>query len=185
MIELATAFVLGAISIFSPCVLPVLPIIIAGSGANPLRAILVVAGIVTGTLFVALLSFGILLAFRLLAYAAIALFAFTMFFDPIEERISRTISKLSPKSLPDASSPLLGFFLSFVWLPCTAPFVGVATSQAAVANSLAPVFSYSAGMAASTALVIKLGGDVIRRNFTLIKKLAGVMLVFYLVYSLL
>ncbi len=179
------AFALGILSIFSPCVLPVIPLIFAGSRGRALDAFLIVAGLtfsmlVTG--YIASLFFGV---FRTAAMLFLLLFAIMLLSDELEERVSlfasRATSRFSWKiqSLP---SFFFGMFLAFLWLPCIFPFAGIAISQTLLSENPLVMLSYGLGMGLTVGVVVKVGGKYVKANFQLIRKLAGLTVLIYLFY---
>ncbi|MBO8180621.1 MAG: cytochrome c biogenesis protein CcdA [Archaeoglobus sp.] len=185
MLELLMAFALGILSIFSPCVLPVIPLIFAGSRGRALDAFLIVAGLTFSMLitgYTASLFFGV---FRTVAMLFLLLFAIILLSDELEEKISilasRMTSKLSWKAqtLP---SFFFGMFLAFLWLPCILPFAGIAISQTLLSENPLVMLSYGLGMALTIAFVFKAGEKFVKANFNNIKRIAGIIVLVYLFY---
>ena len=179
------AFALGILSIFSPCVLPVIPLIFAGSRGRALDAFLIIVGLTFSMLitgYTASLFFGV---FRTVAMLFLLLFAIILLSDELEEKISilasRMTSKLSWKAqtLP---SFFFGMFLAFLWLPCILPFAGIAISQTLLSENPLVMLSYGLGMALTIAFVFKAGEKFVKANFNLIKRIAGIIVLVYLFY---
>lgn len=183
MFELLFSFVFGALSIFSPCVLPVLPIVLASSDGKMFNSILTFIGLLAGIGIVLGISASMLILLKILAYPLLLLFAASLIYEKLELKISTLISKFIPKSLQNSKpKPLtLGFALSFVWLPCTLPFAG-ATAYFISEKPLSLVF-YLLGLAFAVAFILKVGGNLIRENFEIVKKVAAAMIIFYLIYA--
>ncbi len=183
MFELLFSFVFGALSIFSPCVLPILPIILASSDGRMFNSILTFIGLLVGISIVLCLSASLLTLLKIFAYPLLLLFAASLISEKLELKISTLLSKFTPKSLQNLKSKpfLLGFALSFIWLPCTLPFAG--TTAYFISEKPMSLFFYLSGLAFAVAIVLKIGGGLIRENFEIVKKVAGAMIVFYLIYT--
>lgn len=185
MLELLVAFALGVLSIFSPCVLPVVPLIFAGSRGRALDAFLIVAGLTVSMLvlgYTASLFFGV---FKVVAMIFLLIFAAILLSDELDEKVSVYASRMTSgfswrvQSLP---SFFFGMLLAFLWLPCILPFAGIAISQTLLSENPLVMLSYGLGMALTIAAVFKLGERFIKTNFRLIRKLAGVIVLLYLIY---
>ena len=158
----------GVVTAISPCVLPVLPVLLAGgaSGRKPLR---IVAGLVVSfsvfTLFASWLLRQLGLPQDLLRNLAIA-FLFVMavvLLLPqaalVLERSLASFSRLRPSST--GGGFVLGATLGLVFVPCAGPFLAAITTAAARENfggrTIAATFAYAIG-AAIPMLVIARGG---------------------------
>ncbi|MET1123947.1 MAG: hypothetical protein ABWW66_01625 [Archaeoglobaceae archaeon] len=177
-------FFLGALSIFSPCVLPLIPVVLASSRGSVYGTLLTMLGLATGVFVILSVSSAILSVSRFLAYAVMVFFALVLLSERLEAAISARVSRFTPRNVLRASPLVLGFSLAFVWLPCYAPFVAIAASHAAF-EGYPSTFAYIAGMTLSLAVVARFGGNFIRRNFESVKKIAAVLVIFYVVYSVL
>ncbi len=168
-LTLVLAFLAGVVSILSPCVLPLAPIVIAGAAAQDRRGPVALAlglaltfGIVGG--FIA--SFGVELgataAVRSVAAAimiAVGLIMLVPAFSLATERALAPLTRWSDvlsRRLPAAG--LLGSFaagivLAFAWAPCVGPTLGAAFALAASGGSLAAamatMFVFALGAALS------------------------------------
>ncbi len=168
-LTLVLAFLAGVVSILSPCVLPLAPIVIAGAAAQDRRGPVALAlglaltfGIVGG--FIA--SFGVELgataAVRSVAAAimiAVGLIMLVPAFSLASERALAPLTHWSDvlsRRLPAAG--LLGSFaagivLAFAWAPCVGPTLGAAFALAASGGSLAAamatMFVFALGAALS------------------------------------
>lgn len=154
--ELPLSFAAGLVSVASPCVLPVVPLLVAG-GAKEHRArpALVVAGIAASFVAMGVLSgvagaavgralpalekvFGVLvIAFGLLLLADVNVFRRLGFLQRL------------PSPGGGGSGLLLGLSLGLVWIPCVGPVLSgvlarVATHGSA-AGGLLLLLAYSAG----------------------------------------
>src|SRR5688572_645666 len=138
LILLAVGFVAGVVTAISPCVLPVLPILLAG-GATGRRPLAIVAGIVVSftvfTLFAAWLLDVLGLPADLLRNLAIALLllvAATLIWPRLGELLARPLLALTRRR-PGALGGgfFLGASLGLVFVPCAGPVLAAVTVIAA------------------------------------------------------
>ncbi len=191
MIEFATAFALGILSVLSPCVLPVVPLIFAASRGSAANALLIMFGLLLNMLVIGIISGTIsLTSFRFLAYAFMAFFALTLISDTLRAKFTAAISLASNRValINRGSSLIFGFILAFVWLPCIAPFMGIAVSQALLSDpETAPfiMLFYGAGMSAAMVAVLGFGSKIIEKvgvHGEKLSKVAGFVVILYLIY---
>ena len=130
----------GVITAISPCVLPVLPILLAGSAAGPRRRpFAIVAGLVTSftvfTLFAAALldTLGLPDDFlRNLALVLLFVVAATLLFPRVGELVSAALSRLARRPARDLGGGfLLGASLGLVFVPCAGPVLAAVAVIAA------------------------------------------------------
>nr|2N4X_A Chain A, Cytochrome C-type biogenesis protein (CcdA) [Archaeoglobus fulgidus DSM 4304] len=179
------AFALGILSVFSPAVLPVVPLIFAGSRGRALDAFLIVAGLTISMLilgYTASLFFGF---FRVVAMLFLLIFALILLSDELDEKVSifasRMTSGLSWK-IQTLPSFFFGMLLAFLWLPAILPFAGIAISQTLLSENPLVMLSYGLGMAVTIAAVFKMGEKFVKANFQLIRKVTGAIVLLYLAY---
>lgn len=172
---LALSFGAGLASVASPCVLPVVPIIVTGTAEeHRARPALIVAGIalsfiamgVASSLFGAaighalpLLEKGVgvvVLAFGLLLLADVNLFKRLTFLQRIQVVGAGPWSGL-----------LLGASLGLVWIPCVGPMLSSVLAMVATRGSLAAgvllLFVYSLGFAVPM-LAVGYGSQALRQR---------------------
>ncbi|MCK6454695.1 MAG: cytochrome c biogenesis CcdA family protein, partial [Alphaproteobacteria bacterium] len=150
----AASYVAGALTTLSPCVLPLLPVLIMSALQQHAMAPLALAaglsvsfvgvgiavasaGAVSGMdpeslrtiVSTALLGFGLVLVVPSLQAGVAQAVA------PIAGRGGRLLEKISPVGV--ASQFLLGALLGVVWTPCTGPTLGVAVGLAAQSGTMA------------------------------------------------
>jgi len=153
---LALAFAAGFLSILSPCVLPLLPIVF-GTAASRARlgplalGLGVTLSFVLVGLFVATVGFGIGLDgdfFRLVAAVIMVLVGVALAIPIVSARLAaaggplsawadRRIGALSGEGL--AGQFAVGLLLGAVWSPCVGPTLGAASVLAAQGKSLEQV----------------------------------------------
>jgi cytochrome c-type biogenesis protein len=148
---LALAFVAGLLSILSPCVLPLVPIVLgAAVTAHPLGAVALAAGLAvsfTGLgLLLALVGFGLGIdagAFRLAAAVIIILLVpswqarLAAAGSPISGWADRRFGGAARSGL--AGQFAIGLLLGAVWSPCVGPTLGAASLLASQGRDLPQV----------------------------------------------
>src|SRR5262245_20259102 len=174
------AFLAGAGTALTPCVLPVLPGLLSAAGTGgrrrPLGVILGLAA--THTLaIVALASVidGVGLpdgALRTLAVVVLLAFGFAMLVPSVAERIEAPLSRLArfgPRSRGEGfwSGLVVGGGLGFVYAPCAGPIlaavVSVCATQGASGRVVAVALGYAAGSACVLFLLAYGGRKVVER----------------------
>ena len=153
MIAVALAFLAGLLSILSPCVLPLVPIVLgAAVAAHPLGAVALAAGLAISFsglgLFLALAGFALGIdtdLFRLGAAAMmIALGAFLILPSwqmrlasaggPVSNWADRHFGRFASSGL--AGQFAIGLLLGAVWSPCVGPTLGAASLLASHGRDL-------------------------------------------------
>lgn len=161
MLNLALAFLAGMLTILSPCVLPLAPIVIAGGRAKDPRAPLALAaglaltfGIVGGALAGAGVEVGGSNVIRAVSAALMLALGVLMLIPHGDEWIERALAPIGGFSetlrerLPGAGlwgQAALGAVLAFAWAPCAGPTLGAAFALAAAGGSL-PVAMLTMGV---------------------------------------
>jgi cytochrome c biogenesis protein CcdA len=149
---LLLGFVAGTLSVLSPCVLPLLPIVVGAAlqqhrhGPLALAAGLVVTATATGLVFAAV---GFTTAVdrdvaRLVAAALMAVAGLVLLVPRLQDVLSRATTPLAQAAgqLAVRVSPglggqaVIGALLGFVWTPCTGPTLGAAITLASRSESL-------------------------------------------------
>lgn len=174
------AFIGGIITILSPCILPVLPIVLSGSLTGGKRRPL---GIVTGfilsftffTLFLSTLvrATGISAdSLRYLAVFVLILFGLSLFvpkfqvwmeqlFSKLSSFISTRTNKKNPNSNDFLSGLPIGASLGLIWTPCVGPIIASVITLAATSqingSAIIITLAYSIGTAIPM-LAITYGG---------------------------
>src|SRR5687768_1754121 len=169
LILIAVGFVAGIVTALSPCVLPVLPIVLAG-GATGRRPVAIVTGIVVSftvfTLFAAWLLDLVGLPedlLRNLAIALLLLVSLSLLVPQVGEWLARPLQFLTRRRSGDLGGGfLLGASLGLVFVPCAGPVLAAVTVIAAKRDvgleGILLTLSYALG-AALPMLVIALAGQ--------------------------
>jgi cytochrome c biogenesis protein CcdA/thiol-disulfide isomerase/thioredoxin len=200
------AFIAGFITIFSPCILSIAPILLAaGTGQSRYKPLGIIAGIVISFSFFTLALTAIVQAtgispdiFRSIAIVFIILFGLTMVvpaldnaFTMLTSRISRIGSAIETESTHIKteffSGLILGIALGLIWTPCAGPILATISALAATGGItfttvLITIF-YSMG-AATPMLAICFGGEKIMQSTTAlapytesIRKVFGIIII--------
>jgi cytochrome c biogenesis protein CcdA/thiol-disulfide isomerase/thioredoxin len=182
-ILIAFAFAAGVVSVLSPCILPVLPILLSGTAGGRARPVGIIAGFTASfTVFTLTLS-SIVRALgippdlmRLLAAGTVAAFGLVMVVPALKERFSAALSAVASatasasaarpagtgKRAPGFAGGLaVGASLGLAWTPCVGPImasvISLSLSGRVGAESALVAFAYSAGTALPLFLAM-LGG---------------------------
>jgi cytochrome c biogenesis protein CcdA/thiol-disulfide isomerase/thioredoxin len=175
IVLVAFAFIAGAATAVSPCVLPVLPVALsAGATGGRRRPLGVVTGLVCTFTFATVALVYVIDALglpdnllRVLAIAVLATFGVTLLVPRLAARVEAGLSRLGPRRPASAggdgfgSGLLLGGSLGLVYAPCAGPILAgvitVSASQDFTAGRLAVAFAYALGSAVAL-YVLMLGG---------------------------
>jgi cytochrome c-type biogenesis protein len=153
------AILAGLASVASPCVLPVVPIIVTGTEADHRhRPLLIVAGLSAGfiTMGAATSLFGAAIApvmpfLEKFAGAAIILFGILMLFGFNPFKNIHFFNRISSGGGGRWSGLVLGLTLGLVWIPCVGPMLsGVLTlvaTQGTFSSGILLLALYSLGFA--------------------------------------
>jgi cytochrome c-type biogenesis protein len=166
---LAFALVAGALSLLSPCVLPVLPIVLAGASAESRFGPLALAGglaISFAAIGIGMATVGFAIGldgdtFRIGAAILMIVIGIVLVLPALQERASAAAGpfgdwvnrRFEHMSTGGAGGQFaLGLVLGAVWSPCVGPTLGAASVMAARGENLASV--------AATMLVFGIGAAV-------------------------
>ena len=189
LILLAIGFVAGIVTALSPCVLPVLPIVLAG-GATGRRPLAIVAGIVVSftvfTLFAAWLLDRLGLpqdVLRNLAIALLLLVSVSLLVPKVGELLARPLQILTRRGSGDHGGGfLLGASLGLVFVPCAGPVLAAVTvigaRQEVGLDGVLLTLAYATG-AALPMLAIALAGQrtarALRAHAESVRRVSGVL----------
>jgi cytochrome c biogenesis protein CcdA/thiol-disulfide isomerase/thioredoxin len=174
------AFVAGAATALSPCVLPVLPVALsAGVTGGRRRPLGVVTGLALSFAFATVALVYVIDALGLpgdllrnLAILVLFGFGITLLAPPVSARLEAWVSRLAPAPRAGSgdgfrSGLLLGASLGFVYAPCAGPILAgvitVSASQSFTAGRLAVALSYAAGSAVVLYFLLLGGRKLIAR----------------------
>ena len=161
LVLLGIAFLAGVITAISPCVLPVLPIVLAGGASGGRRRpFAIVAGLLT-TFVVSILFAAYVLdklglpqdLLRNLSIGLLFVIAATLLVPQIGQWIERALARFSRRSGKHVDSGfLLGCALGFAFVPCGGPILAYVSAQSASVNfgfrpiALAIAYALGAGV---------------------------------------
>ncbi|MCY1151668.1 MAG: redoxin domain-containing protein [Sphaerochaetaceae bacterium] len=174
------AFLSGIVTILSPCILPVLPIILSGTIGGKRKPVGIVTGFIFSfSLFTLALSFLVQTlsisvdTLRIVAIVIIISFGITLLIPKLQLALENILSKVTRTK---SSSKRDGFFggvitglsLGLVWTPCVGPImasvISLAVSQQVDGGSLIIVAAYSLGTAIPM-FAIMAGGRKLLNHF--------------------
>jgi cytochrome c biogenesis protein CcdA/thiol-disulfide isomerase/thioredoxin len=137
---LGVAFVAGVVTALSPCVLPVLPIVFAGSaGGGARRPYAVIAGLVLSFTAFTLAAMALLSALGLpddllrnVALAIVFLVGLSLLWPRLADLLARPFAVLARRRPGDVGGGfLLGVSLGLLFTPCAGPVIGAVAALAA------------------------------------------------------
>ncbi len=175
------SYLAGVLTIFSPCILPILPFVFARSGQTFRRSALpmLAALAVTFTAVASLAAVGgswVVRANEAGRYAALtllAVFGMTLISSRAAAFLNRPLVALGVRLSGDGNtgprsivgSLLLGVATGLLWAPCAGPILGLVLTGAALhgANSgtVLLLAAYAAGAATSLGLALRASGEVL------------------------
>jgi cytochrome c biogenesis protein CcdA/thiol-disulfide isomerase/thioredoxin len=190
MILFLLAYLGGVLTIVSPCILPVIPFVLARADRPFLRnglpmlvgmalafAVVATLASVAGGWVVSANQYG-----RIAALTLLAVFGVTLLFPELADRLMRPLVAVGARLSQSADTAsdgsvfaplLLGVATGFLWAPCAGPVLGLiltgAALQGASVRTTLLLLTYAAGAATSLALALLIGGRV----FTAMKRSIG------------
>src|SRR5882762_11168154 len=181
MVLFVLAYLGGVLTIVSPCILPVLPFVLARADRPFLRnglpmlvgmalafAVVATLASVAGGWVVSANQYG-----RMAALTLLAIFGVTLLFPELADRLMRPLVAVGARLSQSADQAsdgsvfaplLLGVATGFLWAPCAGPVLGLiltgAALQGASVTTTLLLLTYAAGAATSLALALLIGGRV-------------------------
>ncbi len=158
LVLLLVAFVAGIVTALSPCVLPVLPVILAGgTTGNERQPYAIVAGLVVSFTVFTLTATAVLSALNLpddllrnIAIVVVALVGLSLLWPRLGQAFERPFARFSRLDSRRAGGGfLLGICLGLVFTPCAGPVIGavatVAATQDLSLDAVLVTLSYALG----------------------------------------
>lgn len=183
MTLLIIAYLGGALTILSPCILPILPFVFARAGQPFFRstlpmligmsvtfALVATLAAVGGSWAIHANEYGRLTAILLLAVFGLSLLSprvASIITQPVVDFGNRLLNASGrPGSVPTAASSfILGVATGLLWAPCAGPILGLLLTGAALNGAnLQTTFlliAYAAGAATSLAIALLVGGRIL------------------------
>jgi cytochrome c biogenesis protein CcdA/thiol-disulfide isomerase/thioredoxin len=181
MVLFVLAYLGGVLTIVSPCILPVIPFVLARADRPFLRnglpmlvgmalafAVVATLASVAGGWVVSANQYG-----RMAALTLLAIFGATLLFPELADRLMRPLVAVGARLSQSADQAsdgsvfaplLLGVATGFLWAPCAGPVLGLiltgAALQGASVTTTLLLLTYAAGAATSLALALLIGGRV-------------------------
>ncbi len=177
MTLLLLSYLGGALTILSPCILPVLPFVFARSDQPFVKSglpllfgmALTFAGVATlaavgGGWAVHANQYG-----RIAAMAVLAIFGLMLLLPSLADRVTQPLVALGDRLSQNrgsgvGASLLLGVATGLLWAPCAGPILGLVLTGAAIQGASASttllLIAYAAGAATSLAAALLIGGRV-------------------------
>ena len=181
MILFVLAYLGGVLTIVSPCILPVIPFVLARADRPFLRnglpmlvgmalafAVVATLASVAGGWVVSANQYG-----RIAALTLLAIFGITLLLPEVADRLMRPLVAIGARLSQSADQSsgdsifaplLLGVATGFLWAPCAGPVLGLiltgAALQGASVKTTLLLLTYAAGAATSLALALLVGGRV-------------------------
>ncbi len=201
LILLGFAFLAGIVTILSPCILPLLPIILSGTvGEGNKKPFGIIVGFILSFTIFTVFSFSLFKLFgisqdvlRIVAVVILILFGLALVIPQILAKFESIFSKvaeagqLKKQRSGFTGGLLVGLSLGLVWTPCVGPILASVIALAATSSANLQVvliaFSYSLGTALPM-LAITYGGRALLnktpwllRNTGKIQRAFGVLMI--------
>lgn len=194
IITIGLAFIEGMALIVSPCILPILPIILSGSvTGSKTRPVGIVIGFVIAFSFVTLFSKGLVDAFhvdsellRNLSFIILILLGVIMISSYLTEKFNLLTQRLtsvgnSLQAINDPQSGLMsgilfGGLVGIIWTPCAGPILAAVIVQVVLqqtgAATILVVLAFAIGAGVPMLLIALLGRQVLQQ-FPLLRENVG------------
>jgi cytochrome c biogenesis protein CcdA/thiol-disulfide isomerase/thioredoxin len=175
-------FLAGALTVFSPCILPLLPVVLSRAGAPfsraglPFLAGMAVAFALAGSLAAVAGGWAVRASEygRWAAWLVLGLAGLSLTVPRLAQALARPWVALGARLAPPAqpgppsvrASLLLGVSSGLIWTPCAGPVLGLVLGAAALgganAGTVLLLLSYASGAALALAIVLLAGGRLRR-----------------------
>jgi cytochrome c biogenesis protein CcdA/thiol-disulfide isomerase/thioredoxin len=203
LLLLGVAFVAGVVTAISPCVLPVLPIVLGGGATGGARRpYAIVAGLVLGFTAFTLAAASLLAALGLpddllrdVAIAVVLLVALSLLWSPLGDLLGRPFHALGRRTPGDVGGGLLlGLSLGVLFTPCAGPIIGAVATLAATerfsVETVLVTLTYGLGaglVLLGVAVAARRGFELVsvRRRLPAVRQALGVVMVGVVVLMLL
>jgi cytochrome c biogenesis protein CcdA/thiol-disulfide isomerase/thioredoxin len=163
LLLLGVAFVAGIVTAVSPCVLPVLPIVLAsGATGGPRRPFAVVAGLVVSFTVFTLTAAALLSALGLpddllrnLAIAVVVLVGLSLIWPRLGDLLGRPFYMLARRRPSDTSGGfVLGLSLGLLFTPCAGPVIAAVATVAATRSLTVEAFAITLAYGLGAGIVL-------------------------------
>jgi cytochrome c biogenesis protein CcdA/thiol-disulfide isomerase/thioredoxin len=195
---LGFALLAGFATCLTPCVLPVLPIVLSGAATGGRRRPLgIVTGLVLSFTFSVIALVYVIAALglpndiaRTIAVVVLAAFGLSLLVPALSARFEAWLSRFGRVPADSGGGGFfsglpLGFGLGFLYAPCAGPILAgvitVSAAQSFTAGRLAVAFAYALGSAAALYVLMlggrRLVGPLLRRSLRVQQALGALMVV--------
>src|SRR4051812_46508099 len=167
LVLVAFAFVSGAVTAITPCVLPILPALLSASATGGRRRVIGVVGGIATTHTIAIVGLASLAGevgvadqgLRTAAIVVLAAFGLALLLPKLTDRIEAPLSRLArfgPKDRGDGfwSGIAVGGALGFVYAPCATPILAAVISVGATQGASPRLVVVALAFAIGSALVL-------------------------------
>ncbi|MFW5784553.1 MAG: cytochrome c biogenesis CcdA family protein [Chitinispirillaceae bacterium] len=185
-LNIVLVFLAGIASVMSPCVFPVVPIVVSGSKTDhKFRPLLVVGGLSASFILMGVLTslFGSVIGPQMF-YIEKAVGVLVVVFGVlliINVNLFKRLSFLSSfaqKSRGRVGGLFLGFILGIVWIPCIGPMLSgvlsLVATQGRIMNGVFYLLVYSAGFSVPL-LIGGYASQFFRQKLGSVKRLPGIV----------
>lgn len=195
MLQIILAIIAGLLTIGAPCILPLLPILLASSvgRTNKLRPLFIIGGFIISFSTVALFLSYIVSRFmiapdslRIIAIIGLSIFGLFMIFPQIFEILIQKLQKVTNKAntlsqktgTGNKGGFILGILLGIIWTPCAGPVLGtiltlIATSTDLVRSGLL-LIAYAIG-AGIPMIIIAYGSQYVTTNIASVARYSKII----------
>lgn len=212
LVNIGLALIEGIALIVSPCILPVLPIILSGSlEGSKKRPFGIICGFVlTFAVFTffsksLVVSLGVnLTTIRIISYVFLILFGLVMLSGYLTEKFMLLTQRLANvgSSIPSINQSTDGFFsgiifgglIGIIWTPCAGPILAVVLVQTVLQtttlSSFLIVLAFGVGAAIPMLLIALFGREIIAKfqffktHSYLLRKILGVIIIASVIYMI-
>jgi len=201
-INITQTLLAGLLSVFSPCIIPVLPIIMVGREKDsPLRPFYIVSGLATMFIILGIISsaFGYLLIGKIdylekIGALIIFIFGASMLLDINIFKNITIFNRLIADKTQDMPDFILGLSFGLLWIPCTGPILSsvltLVASKASIMNGILLLSIYSLGFAipmlgfAYFSQFFRKKSKALLKNPRYINWISGILLILFSLYTL-
>ena len=194
------AFLGGVVTILSPCILPILPVVLSGTvGGGKRKPLGIITGFVLGFTFFTLFLSAIVKAtglsadhLRSVSVFILILFGLSLLIPELQKRMERFFSRISDgisTGNKDGFSGgiAIGLSLGLLWTPCVGPILAaiitLAATSAVTLNAFFITLAYSLGTAVPMFIIMAGGRNLLNKapwlskNSANIQKAFGVLMI--------
>lgn len=189
------AFLAGVITILSPCILPILPIVLSGSLGSRKKPFGIITGFVLSFTFFTLFLATIVKAtgisadsLRFISIIIIFLFGLSLLLPQFQTIMEKLFSKLAGKFTNQGTHEgfwggvLIGLSLGLIWTPCVGPIIASVITLAATSEVTFGAFmitlAYSLGTALPMLTIMYGGRGLLRKIPWLLQSTARIQKAF-------